>query len=59
MGNNPELRNNIEFNELTPHEMQENLWKRINVLYKNHKKLFFVDPTISAPYVDWPNYFQG
>jgi len=39
--------------------MQENLWKRINVLYKNHKQRFFVDPMIAPPYIDWANYFQG
>jgi len=57
IGNDPELRNNIEFLELTPHEQQENLWKRINVMYKKHKKLFFEDPFIAPPYIDWPNYF--
>ena len=41
LGNDPELRNNLEFLELTPHEMQENLWKRINVMYAKHKKTLF------------------
>ena len=27
------IRNSVEFYELTPHEMQENLWRRINVLW--------------------------
>lgn len=55
----PELRNFIEFNDYTPHEMQENLWKRINVLYKKHKERMFVKQTIGPPYIDWPGYFQG
>ena len=57
MGNDPELRNNIEFYELTPHEQHENLWKRINVLFKKHYKYFFVDSLMSPPYTDWPAYF--
>ena len=57
LGNDPELRNNLEFLELTPHEMQENLWKRINVMYAKHKKLFFEDPYIAPPYSDWLVYF--
>ena len=57
IGNDPELRNNLEFLELTPHEMQENLWKRINVMYAKHKKLFFEDPYIAPPYSDWLVYF--
>ena len=43
---------------MTPHEMQEDLWKRINVLKKKHQHLF--DKSyITAPYVDWMGYFQG
>jgi len=37
IGNDEALRNKVEFYDLTPHEMQENLWKRINVLYKKHQ----------------------
>lgn len=37
IGNDDELRNKVEFYDLTPHEMQENLWKRINVMYKKHQ----------------------
>lgn len=58
-GNDPELRNFIEFNDYTPHEMQENLWKRINVLYKKHGERFFKKPAIAPPYTDWSGYFQG
>ena len=58
-GADPEIRNTIEFYEMTPHEMQENLWRRISVLYKKHKQEFFVKPYISPPYVDFFFYFQG
>ena len=44
---------------MTPHEMQENLWKRLNVLYKKHTEGFFVKAYISPPYVDYMTYFQG
>lgn len=58
-GNDPELCNFVEFNDYTPHEMQENLWKRINVLYEKHHERFFVKPSISPPYSDWSGYCQG
>ena len=58
-GADPELRNCIEFYEMTPHEMQENLWRRILALYKKHKQGFFVKPYIAPPYVDFFFYFQG
>ena len=57
MGNDPGLRNHLEFYEYTPHEMQEDLWKRINVLYQKHKERFFVQPTIAPPYTEWAGYF--
>ena len=41
-GADPELRNKVEFYDLTPHEMQEDLWKRINVLYNKHQEEVFV-----------------
>ncbi len=56
-GADPELRNFIEFNDMTPHEMQENLWKRINVLYKKHKFDYFEKGMIAPPYTDWIGYF--
>ena len=45
------------FYDMTPHEMQEDLWKRINTLYKTHKKVCFEDSFISPPYIDWVGYF--
>jgi len=57
MGEDPELRNNIEYYELTPHEQHENLWKRVNVLFKKHYKRCFVDSLMTPPYIDWPAYF--
>ena len=59
MGSDPELRNNIEFYELDPHEQQVNLWKRLNVLYKKHNQSFFIDNIIMPPNVNWCDYFQG
>ena len=59
-GDDPELRNSIEFYDLTPHEMHENLWKRLNVVYKKHKKDFFEENMIRAPYApDLMSYFQS
>jgi len=58
-GSDPELRNHIGFNDLTPHEQQEDLWKRINVMYSKHKERFFTKPFIATPFVDWSGYFQG
>ena len=55
----PTLRNSIEFYDMTPHEMQEQLWERINVLYKRHKKEFFEDAFCQPPYIDWNAYIQG
>ena len=56
-GNDPSLRNYIGFYDMTPHEMQEDLWKRINTLYKTHKEVCFEQPMIAPPYVDWVGYF--
>ena len=55
-GADPELRNFVEFSELTPDEMQENSFKRINVLIKKHPHL--LKPNyLSPPYTDWQRYF--
>ena len=59
MGADDTLRNNFEFYDMTPDEMQQNLWKRINVLYQNFKEDYFVKPMIAPPYNDWVGYFQG
>ena len=40
-GADPTLRNHIDFYDMTPHEMQEDLWKRINTLYSKHGKFCF------------------
>ena len=58
-GADPVLRNKVGFYDLTPHEAQEDLWKRINVLYQKHKTAMFEKPMIAPPYVDWIGYFQG
>ena len=42
-GADPTLSNHIDFYDMTPHEMQEDLWKRINTLYTKHKKVVFED----------------
>ena len=41
IGADPGLRNHIGFYDMSPHEQQEDLWKRINVLYKKHPERFF------------------
>ena len=40
-GDDPELANTIEFYDMTPHEMHENLWTRMNVILKKHKDKFY------------------
>ena len=57
-GNDPDIRNFIEFNELTPHEMQQNLWKRINVLYERYNERFFIQSAFDG-FCDWPAILQG
>ena len=58
-GADPILRNKFEFYDMTPHEMQVDLWKRVNVLYNKYKDECFVKSVISPPYVDFNSYFQG
>ena len=53
------LRNHLEFYDMTPGEMQEDLWKRINVLYTKHKDICFKQALIGEPFTDWIAYFQG
>ena len=40
-GDDPQTRNSIDFYDMTPHEMQENLWKRMKIVYEKHKEPFF------------------
>ena len=57
-GSDPALCNYVEFADFTPHEMQEDLWKRMKVLMDKHPELLrrnILDP----PAVDWIGYFQG
>lgn len=49
----------MEFYDFTPHEMQEDLWRRINVIYNKHKKQMLENPVIAPPYIAWVDYFQG
>ena len=42
-GDDPDLKNTFEFNDMTPHEMHENLWKRTKVTYEKHRDYFFKD----------------
>ena len=58
-GDNPDLKNTFEFYDMTTQEMQENLWKRMQVVYKLHKKIFFEETMFKHPYVDGQAYFQS
>ena len=59
-GANPGTRNHLTWYELTPEEKQEDLWKRINVIYKEHGKEYFKDyELLEYPYTQWVGYFQG
>jgi len=57
MSADPELKNYVEFSELTPHEAQRDHWRRLKVLYEKHNDLFFGQS--KAEGVDWVTYFQG
>ena len=60
MGADPALRNFIHFNDLTPAEMQENLWKRNERLFNNYAdRIWKGTENFEYPYTDWFNYFQG
>ena len=52
IGDDPDLANTLEFYDMTPHEMHENLWKRMNVVYKKHKAKFFENSMFKPPHVD-------
>ena len=56
-GEDPELRNTLEFNDLTPTEMHENLWKRMKVMYEKHREEFFGNSMFEPPNVDMAVYF--
>ena len=58
-GDDPELRNTLEFHDMTPHEMQENLWKRLKVAYEKHRDFFFERSVFAPPHVELGNYFQS
>lgn len=58
-GDDPELRNTLDFYDMTPHEMQENLWKRMLSVYQKHKPEFFLESQFKPPYVDLEVYFQS
>ena len=38
---NPATRNHLNWYDLTPQEKQEDLWERINVIYKEHGNEYF------------------
>lgn len=57
LGSDDGLRNHLQFYDMTPNEMQEDLWKRINVLYTKHKDRFFKQALIGEPFTDWNAYF--
>jgi len=56
-GNDPELTNHIAFYDMDRNEMQIDLWKRVNVLFKKHRKEFFEESMFKPPYVDPSGYF--
>ena len=56
-GADPILTNKLEFTDMTVHEMQEDLWKRNNVLYTKFREQLIVKPIVGPPYVDWNCYF--
>lgn len=40
-GNDPELRNSFEYEQMTRVEMMEDLWRRMKVVMEKHGKAFF------------------
>ena len=59
-GNNPALRNHMQFYEMSPEEKQEDLWRRNKVLIEQHgAELFKNFQPMAYPYLIYQNYFQG
>ena len=58
-GHDPELRNTLEFNDMTPHEMHEDLWRRMKRVLERHGQEFMDKSTIKPPYIDMSTYFQS
>lgn len=60
MGSEPEIQNNLEFTDLTREEQQEEMWKRVKLMYERHNDTHFKNYTIQQwPQIDWYSYFQG
>lgn len=58
LGHDPELKNTLEFNDMTPKECQEDLWRRMKVLIEKHGIRYFkTDSMFKYPYVDTFAYF--
>ena len=51
-GDDPELANTLEFYDMTPHEMHENLWRRMKVVYEKHRETFFKQSMFKPPHID-------
>ena len=57
LGHDPELKNTLEFYDMTPMEQQEDLWRRMKVLLEKHGAEFFKNDMFKYPYVDMFGYF--
>lgn len=55
----PELRNTHRFNEMTIHERQMELWKRVHTLHKIRPDIWMHMNLSSYPYHGWFHNFQG
>ena len=57
LGSDPELINTLEFYDMTPHEMQKDLWRRMKVAIEKYGKHYFEKSVMDAPFVDPFGYF--
>ena len=57
LGLDPELMNSFEFYDMTPQEMQKDLWRRMKVVMEKYGKDYFENSVMDAPYVDRFGYF--
>lgn len=57
LGSDPELKNTFEFYDMTPLEMQKDLWRRMKVLFEKHGNEWFRQDMFKPPYLDKFGYF--
>jgi len=54
-----ELGNYYKFRELSLHDKQTDLWRRIRFLHQNYPEIYLTDKIYKYPYDSWMDYIQG